>query len=37
MGEIYEKYKSEDGFVYIQYGEMETFGSGEKEQMGGKV
>ena len=26
MEEIYKKFKAEDGFVYIQYGEMETFG-----------
>ena len=26
LGEIYEKYKDEDGFLYISYGGESTFG-----------
>lgn len=25
MSDIYNKYKNEDGFLYIRYGEMEKF------------
>ena len=27
MEQLYQKYKDQDGFLYFQYGEMETYGS----------
>ncbi len=26
MGDIYDQYKNEDGFLYIKYAELLTFG-----------